>query len=1784
MSDFESQKLEIRRNWQAIRLALIKSNLDMADKPPPPVPPKKLSPAESEAEKLENVAHLIDRCAFKTPIYLKFLEEKEKNFASVKMKDEEKSYGNFITFPKLYFGYDSPLQRILDFDKDPTVKEKDVEIEIKCGHKRDSKFYNRDKANIIRKLANIMTTTLNQSQNLKHGVVPRGVFGRINLGYYALPLEIFLRTFPLTEASFFKELSIDWATVADPANFNCKDNLVARAMISFSECFDAMRHAIHDMVSREKYSERNTVQFLVNQSQAILSHLEKFSEKIRNISGKRKKLSMQQVYEIIWEIYQFPRLVERDFTTHVFLNTCMYSCFESKTLEQLLKIEERRLLFYYVIETFRPQALETISRSLEILKKDNKLAAGGPEFHHIDLPFEKLAIEREKSMANLKAAKEQEKLEEAEANKTSEIQEAVAEASSLLIGACKAMKDDNEETAKPYVFKPEDEVDEGDMEAQNVKLKQMLGCKNQSLEDTMSKLNELRSTLEKMSILAGDKAVAPTPEKAKALVPPKFMGLSDTIANAFDDCGQEAEKVTFATLADRSSRYRLEEDGPAEIQAQNKDALGVGDNLNDSVISKLDNILVGDTSNRTADSSSRYLTACDDSQASGSEYDTALQSRSWFKDLSQAEISQAQVNEFKTPTKDRRDSKIAFADTTKAGGSSEIGKEGRALLDGTAAFPSSNPFSQFQADDEFLASTPLRRRPILKAQKSIPKDESISFDAANLSAYPFLKTPPKLLFSNETLLEAKGIPIVTKPTDTREMRELEFLKSKMQALDGALEQSSRVFADHIADDVIDPADKIIQTLKKKIDPAPHVSRPSIDSGVDFRETFTEPTQTPSASFGPLLPVIDTKSFKERQARAEALNKEAINLEATRFEGQKNLHKLLQYEQFQWNDRNKVVERARGEMEPKKKEFAELNCITTDLGGPPYRDLASDGDTDDDESSYAEPDPENLEDDFYSSDQSLSCSERSEEVFNMSQLHLGSPSEAEDDPPSGIELDHWDEVGSGYSDSDHSDYSDEEEDENPYYEYDVDTGVPFDLEQRRRHMPVLRMNTQSNALQINLDQTDDVILSEDNLYSLIGAYEKQKKDTNDLEITFNRLKVLMHRAYDQKDPAFKTLADFSALTKQFLRGQEQLKKAKSNKERSYEILRKCLKTLDKDKDKELDKDVATKQSDSFAAAIKGMGENLQEFVKDWHSPKLSDSVAPAKFSGNFSDFDDFWNRFCLHVHDAKRYKGREVEKLLELQACVKHLKSCDFINDLRPEKHNYSEAVQWFVKTFNKPEERLKTANNKVTNKLYLILKSGMRIPKKDYYTLDFVRKTIKTYLEEIDLCIDRRLFLGAKLIKEVARHLSEEKLKEWYFIQTNIENCRNSQAPIPLIDVETGKFKLVECTNENADLAICTHFVHFLQKAMDEASDMAKAMGHDVHDPQFFSSRSVLKVKNQTYNCCVDVDVANPAVVSKIEDLNFVDSNQNPDKFFEHIAKLKVNGITLRKMQCNNVSSLETNPFKKRNRNNQRKNSNRRKKTQRSRNFKYEILNMADSNGTRPPVRKNRHLYPASKAVNSSLPSPKPLGRSISFQNLNKPSQGKRSGKAGRGRSVSRGRARSASRARSTSRRPPSRKGSKGPGSQRSKSRSGSKNRPQSSRGNFIRTGPTGGNQMKLSPAIKGVLKNNNSRALEVFEKSENNNNNQQNSKPKRKFPPGTKYCLMCKSNSHVTTYCDPKTCKIKTPQERQIIAIKEGLCLNCLFYGHIAADCNKPPCSVKGCSLKHHTLLHNQEVRCERE
>ena len=264
MSDFESLHREIRHNWQSIQIALRKSNLDMADKPPPPTSPKKLSPAENEAEKLESVAHLVDRCAFKTPIYIKFLKEKEKSLASVKMEDKDKSFGKFITFPKLYFGYDSPLQRILDFDKDPEIKEKDVKIEIKCNHKIGSIYYNRDKANQIRKLANIMMVPLNQAQSLKHGVVPRGLFGKINLGYFALPLETFLRTFPLSEASFFKELSIDWAIEADPANFNYKDNLVSKAMKSFSECYDAMRQATQDMVSREKYSERNTVQFLIN--------------------------------------------------------------------------------------------------------------------------------------------------------------------------------------------------------------------------------------------------------------------------------------------------------------------------------------------------------------------------------------------------------------------------------------------------------------------------------------------------------------------------------------------------------------------------------------------------------------------------------------------------------------------------------------------------------------------------------------------------------------------------------------------------------------------------------------------------------------------------------------------------------------------------------------------------------------------------------------------------------------------------------------------------------------------------------------------------------------------------------------------------------------------------------------------------------------------------------------------------------------------------------------------------------------------------------------------------------------------------------------------------------------------------------------------------------------------------------------------------------------------------------------------------------------------------------
>ena len=89
-----------------------------------------------------------------------------------------------------------------------------------------------------------------------------------------------------------------------------------------------------------------------------------------------------------------------------------------------------------------------------------------------------------------------------------------------------------------------------------------------------------------------------------------------------------------------------------------------------------------------------------------------------------------------------------------------------------------------------------------------------------------------------------------------------------------------------------------------------------------------------------------------------------------------------------------------------------------------------------------------------------------------------------------------------------------------------------------------------------------------------------------------------------------------------------------------------KKQNKDKDKDVDRDSSTKQGDLFVAAVKGMGENLQEFVKDWHSPKLSDSVAPAKFSGNFSDFDDFWKFLGLH------FGGRGCTKMRFEKWCEK----------------------------------------------------------------------------------------------------------------------------------------------------------------------------------------------------------------------------------------------------------------------------------------------------------------------------------------------------------------------------------------------------------------------------------------------------------------------------------------------------------------------------------------------------
>lgn len=73
--------------------------------------------------------------------------------------------------------------------------------------------------------------------------------------------------------------------------------------------------------------------------------------------------------------------------------------------------------------------------------------------------------------------------------------------------------------------------------------------------------------------------------------------------------------------------------------------------------------------------------------------------------------------------------------------------------------------------------------------------------------------------------------------------------------------------------------------------------------------------------------------------------------------------------------------------------------------------------------------------------------------------------------------------------------------------------------------------------------------------------------------------------------------------------------------------------------------------------------------------------------------------------------------------------------------------------------------------------------------------------------------------------------------------------------------------------------------------------------------------------------------------------------------------------------------------------------------------------------------------------------------------------------------------------------------------------------------------------------------------------------------------CRIC-SESHLTHEC-PVLLKNPNSSEREAKVRERKLCLNCLRYGHIAANCANPK-TCRHCNMKHHSILHPTNSKSE--
>ena len=1431
---------------------------------------------------------LLDQTIFNNKYFQQHIENRNQALEDVVVPNP--SYGLFKSNQSCLLGSGSPLQLCLMLASDThKVDVSSIDLVVKSRFSPGTPRYEKDKINQCKKIGNLITKLLSDD-DIQYGTVKKGHFGDLQFGVHAIPIEFLYRYFPFENVSFFAEIpdeikNLNYGDYAD------KESPICKAIEHLSLSFDFVLKKLENNKDEASTDYDKMFKHLVTNSEATIKRLQELGKALENFGKSRKNFNLNQIYELFEKIYNFPSLIEVDFTSHLLLTKCLEDKHSTETIETLLERESFRLVAYKQIQFWKPKALDKLKKNLLRLEKSGLGASVKyPKFH--------LALTHLQMTNSLQNEQINSKIISIQGDKTLTDETAMEEAEENTGNPSTEPVEKDESAKKDDKFKDE----RAHFNETQTEIKDMINDLGQGLEGIT---NEARRNLDEFKTLISKFS---EDEQLKDSIPSSLVtGVEKTMSRLSEITERQKKLVS----------KQAEVVFPVTEQTAGSDAGKVSQNRSMSeIFSKKGTPSTSEFKN--GQSSNMVLKG-----SSSLAPDLGLECTQMGDIACENDAKRSIVTKVASPS-----SQVSFADKNP-----ELEVSCQAEIDNSSLMPDSELYmtasddsnllyktacGTSQVEDSFSPSPGLGRntsfRPSFSGAvtstpgKTISPEKAPSFggyrdvashyEAEDLDSTALYRTPKNLLLGHSD----DGDVELQKKANMKLMDVIKTCESLNKAAVLNNHKYERLMSDIGGDSSFDAASPVsdVVTRLKNLNIAPTVEASKSDSGLGKSAA----SSTDHSEIHPLLPPLDEVSFNKKVKAATILNKQALAARSDSVESNKALKNLLKSEVRLYAETEKQHQRNR-DMENIK---GDSNYVSIEISSF-YNDLDHA-----DETSCSS-------DTYESNDSSYSSDDPNEKYFKPKKRKLKKLKPFK--KTSSFNL---------------TDFS------NAFSKLKVSLPEALKMNQ---------VKTISNAIQVALEPEEDTSLTIEQLQDLLGHYELQKALVQQCTVQLEEVRTLLKKAQDANDPAFKRADDYDKLYGVFLHVHYQKEQATKILETQKKVLEECFKSIDDQSKTKIKREAKTEKQSEIATVLKGFSDTVQNMVKDIYSPKIVDQMTPVKFSGHINDFEDFWNLFDIAVHSNSRFENRPRDKLVQLKSCVQHLRACSEINDMKIEPHNYLEAVAILKRIYNNPEERLKYTNNRLSNKLYPIQRAKDNINIYDYYGLEFIIKTFKRYLEDIALCIDQRLHHGVSHVEKVAQRLPTKELLLWQKCYNEVQDSRNKKAPITIM-VKGELVEKPVATNDIADQQLIRHFVFFLENLKRVARQYHAARGNSVDSPNFQKQKSYIKVKtnNCIVKCDISdpkivekIEQLNHVDVNQKPELfiNAVQANQsgNSGNGAAHVAHANV------------VHLDKPLPFKK-HKNNARKNSNRRKKTARSRDFNYSANNsQAERSRSKSKSRNN---------------------------------------------------------------------------------------------------------------------------------------------------------------------------------------------------------------------------------------